>query len=141
MSKLRILHTLFLFCVFTAQAQFVFSGSVVDATNSEAIPFAHVKINDSTGVATDINGDFVFSDIAAGTYTVAISFVGYKPLTKSVKLKRKHTKRVFKLEVDALELSQVELVERHARQTNITRLRSVEGTAIYASKKNEVKIS
>jgi len=138
MSKLRILHTLFLFCAFTAQAQLVFSGSVVDATNSEAIPFAHVKINDSTGVVTDISGDFVFSDISAGTYTVEISFVGYKPLTKSVKLKRKHTKRVFKLEVDALELSQVELVERHARQTNITRLRSVEGTAIYASKKNEV---
>ena len=138
MLKLRILHTLFLFCAFTAQAQFEFSGSVVDATNSEAIPFAHVKINDSTGVATDINGDFVFSDIPTGTYTIEVSFVGYKPLTKSVKLKRKHTKRVFKLAIDALELSQVELVERHARQTNITRLRSVEGTAIYASKKNEV---
>jgi Fe(3+) dicitrate transport protein len=138
MLKLRILHTLFLFCAFTAQAQFEFSGSVVDATNSEAIPFAHVKMNDSTGVATNIDGYFIFSDIQSGTYTIEISFVGYKSLTKSIKLKRKHTKRVFKLEVDALELSQVELVERHARQTNITRLRSVEGTAIYASKKNEV---
>ena len=107
MSKLRILHTLFLFCAFTAQAQLVFSGSIVDATNSEAIPFAHVKINDSTGVATDINGDFVFSDIPTGTYTIEVSFVGYKPLTKSVKLKRKHTKRVFKLAIDALELSLV----------------------------------
>jgi len=138
MLKLRILHTLFLFCAFTAQAQIVFSGSVVDAANSEGIPFAHVKINDSTGVATSINGDFVFSDLLAGTYQIEVSFVGYKSITKSVKLKRKQTNRVFKLELDAVELSQVELVERHARQTNITRLRSVEGTAIYASKKNEV---
>ena len=104
MSKLRILHTLFLFCAFTAQAQLVFSGSVVDATNSEAIPFAHVKINDSTGVATDINGDFVFSDIPTGTYTIEVSFVGYKPLTKSVKLKRKHTKRENSMNLKLIDL-------------------------------------
>ena len=138
MSKLRILHTLFLLCAFSTQAQLLFSGSVVDANSSEPIPYVHLKITDSTGLVSDENGAFSFTNVQPGNYSLVISFIGYKTVVKSIKLKRKHTNRVFKLEVDALELSQVELIERHARQTNITRLRSVEGTSIYASKKNEV---
>ena len=138
MLKVRFLYTLFFLFAFSVQAQLVFSGSVVDATSLEAIPYTHLKIGDSTGVVSNEDGSFVFSNLQPGIYSLEVSFVGYKSLIKSIKLKKKHTKRIFKLELDALELSQVELIERHARQTNITRLRSVEGTAIYASKKNEV---
>ena len=138
MSKLNVLYSLVILCAFSAQAQLVYSGSVIDSATSEPIPFAHLKMNDSTGVTTNAQGLFVFESLPREIHYLEVSFMGYKTVEKRVHLKRNLLRQVIKLEQGTLELSQVELIERHARQTNITRLRSVEGTAIYASKKNEV---
>ena len=138
MPKLRFLHIVFFFCAFAAQAQHALKGQVVDASSSEPIPFAHIKLNDENGVVSDADGRFEISELQAGAYQLEVSFIGYKDFKKSLKLKRKVLHLNIALESDVLQLSQVELIERHASQTNITRLRSVEGTAIYASKKNEV---
>jgi len=138
MPRLRLLHIVLFFCAFAAQAQHVLKGLVVDATSSEPIPFAHIKLNDENGVVSDADGRFKITELHKGTYQVAVSFIGYKDFKREINLKRKVLHLNIVMEADVLELSQVELVERHARQTDITRLRSVEGTAIYAGKKNEV---
>lgn len=138
MSKLTFLTFLVTLSAFTAQAQLVVSGSVLDASTSEPIPFAHVQIEDSTGVVTNLAGDFVFESVKQGTYALEVTFVGYKLYKKIIKINKKSISLNILLELDAVSLAQVDLVNQRTTQTNITRLRSVEGTAIYASKKNEV---
>ena len=62
------------------------SGHVIDQSKS-AIPNAEVKLLDqSTNVVisthTSGNGDFVFADVAPGTYTAIVTAVGFKELRK-----------------------------------------------------------
>ncbi|MCS5662678.1 MAG: TonB-dependent receptor [Flavobacteriales bacterium] len=138
MPGLRLLHIVLFFCAFTAQAQHALKGIVVDASTSELIPYAHIKLNDENGVVSDKDGRFEISELDEGKYQLEVSFIGYKDFKREIHLKRKVLHLNVAMEADVMELSQVELVEQHARQTNITRLRSIEGTAIYAAKKNEV---
>ena len=138
MLRLRPLYIILFCCVFTAQAQHVFKGIVVDALSSVSIPNAHVKLNDSFGVVSDENGRFELSGLSSGTYLLEVSCVGFKGFKKQINLTKKVLYFDVVLQPDILELSQVDVLGQNERLTNITRLRSIEGTAIYASKKNEV---
>ena len=138
MSKYTSVFIFLFFCVFTAHAQFILSGAVVDASSDDPIPFAHIQIKDSIGVVSDLNGAFVFENLKQGKYALEVSFVGYKSFKKNIKVNKEETLIKVILEPDAASLAQVDLLSRRILQTNITRLRAVEGTAIYASKKNEV---
>ena len=138
MPKLRFLHIVFFLCAFATQAQHALKGLVVDAASSEPIPFTHIKLNEENGVVSDADGRFEISELQPGVYELEFSFIGYKDVKKTINLKRKVLHLNVLMESEVMQLSQVELIERHASQTNITRLRSVEGTAIYAAKKNEV---
>ncbi|PDH48900.1 MAG: iron(III) dicitrate transport protein FecA [Bacteroidetes bacterium MED-G21] len=138
MLGLRSLYIILFCCVFTAQAQHVFKGAVVDALSSVSIPNAHVKLNDSYGVVSDENGRFELSGLSSGTYLLEVSCVGFKGFKKQINLTKKVLYFDVVLQPNVLELSQVDVLGQNERLTNITRLRSIEGTAIYASKKNEV---
>jgi Fe(3+) dicitrate transport protein len=128
----------FLFAASAVDAQHVLKGLVADASTSEPIAYAHVQLNDDSAVISDRDGRFEISVLDEGTYQVAVSFIGYKKFFSEISLKRKVLHMDIAMEADVTELAQVELSEDYTRQTNITRLRSVEGTAIYAGKKNEV---
>ena len=129
---------MFLFAASAVDAQHVLKGLVADASTSEPIAYAHVQLNDDSAVISDLDGRFEISVLDEGTYQVAVSFIGYKKFFSEISLKRKVLHMDIAMEADVTELAQVELSEDYTRQTNITRLRSVEGTAIYAGKKNEV---
>lgn len=129
---------MFLFAASAVDAQHVLKGLVADASTSEPIAYAHVQLNDDSAVISDRDGRFEISVLDEGTYQVAVSFIGYKKFFSEISLKRKVLHMDIAMEADVTELAQVELSEDYTRQTNITRLRSVEGTAIYAGKKNEV---
>lgn len=65
-----------------AQDQASVSGTVVDSVNNQPIDFASVTLLSQEkqavkGGQTDENGRFNFTGIAAGTYTLRASFVGY----------------------------------------------------------------
>ena len=67
----------------TARAQ-TFTGRVIDATTQEPLPGANVAIlgaSDSliTGGATGLDGEFSFSGLEPGLYTVRATFLGYRP--------------------------------------------------------------
>ncbi|GAB2782776.1 outer membrane receptor protein involved in Fe transport [Hymenobacter luteus] len=65
------------------------TGTVTDAATKQPVPYATVAlVNPATGkpvdgTAADDNGKFTIPRIAAGTYTVQISFIGYKLVEKT----------------------------------------------------------
>jgi len=60
------------------------SGVITDKDfNDEPLAFANVFIKDtSIGVTSDIDGIYTINDIAVGSYTLMVSFVGYETLEK-----------------------------------------------------------
>ncbi|MCR4604005.1 MAG: TonB-dependent receptor [Prevotella sp.] len=78
----------FLLCSVTMQAQGVVRGRVLDKQSDEPLQFVNVRVNDDSGKLvkggmTDAGGHFNFSGLPLGSYTLQVSFVGYKSLTRS----------------------------------------------------------
>lgn len=70
-----------------AQEQNAVSGKVFD-DNGATIPGANVSIKETgKGTITDENGGYSFSNIAAGTYTIIATNVGYKTFEKKIAVK------------------------------------------------------
>lgn len=85
------------------------TGTVYD-DEKEIIPFANIIIDGSTiGTSADANGQFEFPNLAAGTYKIKASYVGYKSAAKTVNLQAYETLNlVFELTTDS-ELDEVEV--------------------------------
>ncbi len=73
------------------------TGIVVNDSSSTPVSFASVALmnaNDSsllTGVITDDNGRFKFSDLPYGKYTVKATFIGYKTIqVKNIEISRQN---------------------------------------------------
>lgn len=109
--------------ILQAQGQAVINGTVSDSSAGYALPSATVCITpvsnqaDKTYTSTDNKGTFVFRAIAAGEYVVNVSYVGYKPMEKKLKVtekKQTYTLR-FVLEEDAQLLDEVSVQGRATR--------------------------
>ena len=81
-NKLLILiGLLHMFISYNAQNG-VIKGKVIDASTREAIPFANVMIQGTTsGATSDIDGNYILSNLQPGIYTLVVSFVGYENQT------------------------------------------------------------
>ena len=86
LKKFTYLATALLMAVGTAWAQSgSVSGTVIDDENNEGLISATVLLQGtSKGSVTDINGAFQISNVEAGTYTLAISYIGYTEYTQEV---------------------------------------------------------
>ncbi len=88
-TRITFLLSLFLALAPSLRAA-VISGIVKDATNSEPLMEAAVKLitaSDSSfvkGVTTDLDGKFSIADVKAGKYIVQISYIGYADYEKNV---------------------------------------------------------
>ena len=61
------------------------TGVVIDDSGEEPLPGTTIFIEElKKGIATDEQGDFSFSDIPTGTYTLTVSFMGYRTQTRKV---------------------------------------------------------
>ena len=59
-------------------------GRVVDASK-QILPGASIYIEKlHTGVTSDVNGYYTFSNLTPGTYTVKVSYVGYSPVEMKI---------------------------------------------------------
>ena len=111
----QILHMLkhtFLFLLLLGHlgySQSKIEGTVTNE-HSDAIPFANILIGGTTiGTSADKNGHFEFANIASGTYTLKVSYVGYKTALKTIILQPYDTLTLsFQLRNDS-ELDQVEV--------------------------------
>lgn len=83
------LSATFVLLSLTASAQYRWSGSVRDSQSQRALPGATVIISDLNGIkvtVTDPFGRYEFADVAAGTYTLKVTFVGYAEKTETVEI-------------------------------------------------------
>jgi len=71
-----------------AQETGTLRGTVLDSLSEEALPFANIVLeNTLIGASTDANGYFVITGIPPNTYSVKVSFVGYKAKTLKAEIK------------------------------------------------------
>lgn len=129
-------HTLLLLTLtmlsVAAAAQGVVRGVVFDAETGESVPFANVTLTKDgattqpmLGCATDINGYYVISKVAAGTYTMRVRFVGYEDYTESITVAdRKTLNRTINLKPSSKMLEAVEVtdsrIEERRMQTQVS---------------------
>lgn len=77
---------LFWLCFFfTATAQNILSGVVIDSLTRDPIPFANVFFaRTMVRTATNEKGEFQLEGFSPGKYDLVISFVGFKSIQQSV---------------------------------------------------------
>jgi len=79
------------FCRAYAQSEksFIVVGSILDSTSLKPVPHVIVSIKPTNGVnenyLTTDTGTFRFDRVSEGTFTIAISFLGYKKISYSFK--------------------------------------------------------
>ena len=138
-------HLMVGFCLFSqgfvllAQGSFQIQGKVLEKATGKAIEGADVFIlNSDLFTKTDEDGEFSFNRIFPGTYTLAASSLGLQALSLEVTVLDASIELQFELPELSFEMEGVTIEEQSDGSFGITRLRSVEGTAIYAAKKSEV---
>ena len=112
MKRIFFIIALLVFAISTFAAQI--TGKVIDAGTKQAIDFANVSVMQGeslvTGAITDGTGSFSI-EVANGTYTVVISFMGYSEQRREIAVSGKEVNlgRI-QLKEDSQTLSEVEVV-------------------------------
>ncbi len=78
MKKLSLAIIIALFSPVILWAQSTLSGKVVDQSSQQILAGASVGLNNNELTQTDSKGNYTFRSIKNGTYTLSISYVGYK---------------------------------------------------------------
>ncbi len=86
---LRSVLLLGVFCAVSTATLFAqnstIKGTVTDANTGESLPSVNVFINElQRGSATNIDGEFEIEDVAYGTYTLRVSFVGFETYEQTI---------------------------------------------------------
>ena len=113
-------------------------GKVLDLLTGEGLNKAEVY-NKLTGliVTTASDGTYVMEVDSAGQYPLIVFAFGYEVQEKVVAINGKKLFDFYLQEISA-ELTEVEISQQREQVFAMSRLRPVEGTAIYAGKKSEV---
>ena len=92
MNKSCLIALLLMFAPLRLLAQIEVRGQVEDAKTKEPIALASVTLvseRDSTLIlrgATDLQGGYLFNEVKVGRYLLRISFLGYKPLERRLRI-------------------------------------------------------
>jgi len=85
-------------------------GKVVDATTGEPLMGANIILEGtSLGAASDMDGNYIISNVPAGTYTLKVSYIGYKMVTYTIPVREnQHIEQ--NIEMEAVTVSADEIV-------------------------------
>lgn len=135
-----LISILFLFTPsYAGLSEYTLSGTVSIKGKQQHVASAEVMILELNMVATtDARGRFSISGLPSGKYTLSIFSSGVKTHTQRIVIKDKNIDLSFELEILQQDLDEVVVESAKENDFGITRLKAIEGTAIYASKKNEV---
>ena len=94
-----------LFAAQTLMAAGVIKGKVFDRDTKDGLPGANVTIKGtSVGTASDLNGSYYLTNVPPGTYTLQVTYIGYRTKTAEVSISIDATVvQDFSLEAVALE--------------------------------------
>ena len=100
----------------------IMSGFVTDSSSGEALIGANVVLIESgKGMATEMNGYYIIQGVAEGTYTLMVSYVGFKTYRAPVSIAAGESKKMnVTLSEKMVEMTEVEVTaERLQRRNNI----------------------
>ncbi|PWN05314.1 TonB-dependent receptor [Rhodohalobacter mucosus] len=120
-------------------AQNAITGKVTDSASGE--PLSQVDVyNNSAGIVvnTDKEGTYRMGNLQDGVYTIYFYLLGYEVVTRNVEIRGENQEINIEMEELARELTEVTVMDQREDMFSIRRLREVEGTSIFAGKKNEV---
>lgn len=87
MKKLLLLAIAVLLLPLLTKAQFTISGSITEKTNHTLLPGASISLKSAgTGTTADKQGKYQLNNIKAGKYTLAVSFIGYTTIQKTIEV-------------------------------------------------------
>ncbi len=134
----KILFALVLLLSFASNAQLGSISGLITSESNEALPGATVVLVGTVrGVESNLKGNYVLKGLKPGSYTVKVSFVGYKPSTKEITILGAEQREVnFNLS-DVTELQGVSVSAQSGVKGN-SFLPQVNDYTITAGKKNEV---
>lgn len=131
--------SIYLICVFSfaTHAQYKLSGTVLDAKSET--PISYVQVFDTTSgkeTTTDVNGYFQLQNLEAGTHTFVFYNDDYAWYEKTFVI---NADKIVTVKVQKYNsLSEVVIQAKRRAIFELKRAKDVEGTTIYAGKKNEV---
>jgi len=114
-------------------------GTVTDMETGE--PVAGVRIYDNEAgksFQTDEEGKFSIKNLSPGTYNLFFYSLGYEIITRSFEVDGDDLNVSIKLEPLNREMTEVAVIGQRDQLFAMQRLRQVEGTSIFAGKKNSV---
>lgn len=139
--KLKDFSLILIFCCsfLSMIGQSSLSGKIIDRSSQNPVAHAQVFIIEaSISTFSDSVGNVSISGLSDGTYQLAIVADGYGLRRDTLKISGGRTERTFLLDIQNYELSEVIIAQKREELFAMKRLQPVEGTAIYAGKKNEV---
>ncbi|MFY0696629.1 MAG: TonB-dependent receptor [Balneola sp.] len=139
--RLKDFSLFVIFCFISAPAfsQYSISGYIIDNATGE--PLSKVAIfEENSGESYEPNeeGYFQIQNLSYGKYNFFFFALGYEITNRVIQLGSENEVLNIKLSKLSGELSEVAVVNQREQIFSIKRLREVEGTSIYAGKKNEV---
>ncbi len=115
------------------------SGTITDVATKQGVSGAELLLTPGAYTAvTNKKGEYKFTKIKPGEYLVTLMYEGYKPLNEKIKPDSNTIEFNFSISRSVVELSEVTITQADDNNFGISRLKSIEGTSIYAGKKSEI---
>ena len=121
--KRFILFFLLCLCAYTGWAQGIVKGKILDRQKSEPLGFVNIKVTEqgsdkfAGGGITDAGGNFNVSGLKDGKYTLSLTFMGYKDVTRQFEItpaKREVQFKLLYMAEDAKQLNEVTVTGQRA---------------------------
>lgn len=121
--KRFIIFFLLCLCAYTGWAQGIVKGKILDRQKSEPLGFVNIKVTEQGsdkfvgGGITDAGGNFNVTGLKDGKYTLTLSFMGYKDVTRQFEItpaKREVQFKLLYMAEDAKQLKEVTVTGQRA---------------------------
>ena len=121
--KRFIIFFLLCLCAYTGWAQGTVKGKILDRQKSEPLGFVNIKVTEQSsdkfvgGGITDAGGNFNVSGLKDGKYTLTLTFMGYKDVTRQFEItptKRDVQFKLLYMAEDAKQLNEVTVTGQRA---------------------------
>lgn len=121
--KRFIIFFLLCLCAYTGWAQGIVKGKILDRQKSEPLGFVNIKVTEqgsnkfAGGGITDAGGNFNVTGLKDGKYTLTLTFMGYKDVTRQFEItpaKREVQFKLLYMAEDAKQLNEVTVTGQRA---------------------------